>query len=156
MAGNPVKTCAIDLSGDNGEWLIQWTWVLSMQRARDSRPRSRRSATDRKAPHTLRGLPASPGSATAVAAVPNAPECLDPKFTGIIVLKYSSLDWLEAFSRAAGVITELGGVSSHAASICRELGTPCVVSVARATKLIKSGMWLSLDGATGEVRLLPS
>jgi pyruvate, water dikinase len=52
---------------------------------------------------------------------------------------------------AAGLVTERGGLTSHAAILARELGIPAVVGVANATGRIQSGEWLHLDGDRGEV-----
>jgi pyruvate, water dikinase len=54
---------------------------------------------------------------------------------------------------AAGLVTERGGLTSHAAIFARELGIPAVVGVVHATQRIQNGDWLHLDGDRGEVHL---
>ena len=51
--------------------------------------------------------------------------------------------------KAGAIITDIGGVTSHAACIARELGIPCVVATEKATKLLKNGMEVIVDGKNG-------
>jgi phosphohistidine swiveling domain-containing protein len=61
------------------------------------------------------------------------------------------MDWLEGFIAAGAVVAELGGRTSHAATICRELGKPCVTGVDDATTLIANGATVQIDGTAGRV-----
>lgn len=64
-----------------------------------------------------------------------------PKFTPIM-------------KKAKGIITDEGGVTCHAAIVARELKIPCVVAVKTATKILKDGMLVKLNGDTGEIEIL--
>jgi phosphohistidine swiveling domain-containing protein len=57
-------------------------------------------------------------------------------------------------ARASAIITEVGGVLSHAAVIGREYGIPAVLNLTGATKKLKTGMKVRVDGRTGVVEIL--
>jgi phosphoenolpyruvate synthase/pyruvate phosphate dikinase len=104
----------------------------------------------------LKGLAASPGTHVGRAVVADRPNAVVVQVGGVLVIKTSSMDWLEAIASAGAVVTEIGGRTSHAATICRELGKPCVTAVADVTSLISSGTWIAVDGGTGTVTILPA
>ncbi len=58
--------------------------------------------------------------------------------------------------KASGIVTDEGGITSHAAVISRELGIPCVVGTHFATRLISTGNLVALDasGVRGTVRII--
>ncbi|MEK7070738.1 MAG: putative PEP-binding protein, partial [Patescibacteria group bacterium] len=60
-------------------------------------------------------------------------------------------DYVQAMKKAAAIVTEKGGRTSHAAIVSRELGIPAVVGAEGATKILKEGMVISVNGLTGEV-----
>ena len=62
--------------------------------------------------------------------------------------------WTPLFLAVDGVVVNVGGQISHAVIVSRELGLPCVVSVADATERIPDGATIELDGATGEVTIV--
>jgi pyruvate,water dikinase len=72
----------------------------------------------------------------------------------IIVCPSSNPSWVPLFAIAGGLITNTGGVLSHAAVVAREFGLPAVVGTGDATERIADGRTVELDGASGEVRLL--
>jgi pyruvate,water dikinase len=59
--------------------------------------------------------------------------------------------WAPLFLSAAAVVAELGGPLSHAAIIAREYGVPAVVNVARATRALRTGDVVEVDGTAGTV-----
>lgn len=67
----------------------------------------------------------------------------------VLVIDRSDIAWTFLFSRAGAVITEAGGLLAHSSITARELGVPCVSSVARARLL--DGLTVLVDGTTGEV-----
>ncbi|MEW6494388.1 MAG: putative PEP-binding protein [Cyanobacteriota bacterium] len=107
-------------------------------------------------PQIVRGLPAAAGRVTAPAQVLSSEDkTLTTMLPGrILVAPSISPNWLPWLKLAAGVVTEQGGMTSHAAIISRELGIPAVVSVANVTQLIETGDFLFLDGDQGEVHRL--
>ncbi len=101
----------------------------------------------------LKGIGAARGRITATAYVILASQ---PKPTqipkGVILIAPAiTPDWLPLLHQVSGIITERGGLTSHAAILSRELGIPAVVSAKNATNLIKTGESLLLDGDRGEV-----
>jgi rifampicin phosphotransferase len=100
----------------------------------------------------LRGLPASPGVVEGRARVLFSESQMDELQPGeILVVHTTDVGWTPLFLVAAGVVTELGGPLSHAAVVAREFGVPSVVNVAGATRTIRVGDVLRVDGDRGIV-----
>jgi pyruvate,water dikinase len=100
----------------------------------------------------FRGLPASPGVVVGTARVLLSAESMGDLETGeILVVHTTDVGWTPLFLLAAGVVTELGGPLSHAAIVAREFGVPSVVNVEGATRVIRTGDRLRVDGGTGLV-----
>ncbi len=72
----------------------------------------------------------------------------------ILVRKMTVPTDIDVMMRSKGIITELGGILSHAAIICRELKKPCITAVPNATKKLKDGMLVEMNGGTGEITIL--
>ena len=72
----------------------------------------------------------------------------------ILVCPFTDPGWTPILDRVAGVVTETGGLLSHAAVICREYGIPAVLGVPRATERIPDGARLQLLGGEGRVELV--
>ncbi|MEK7163651.1 MAG: phosphoenolpyruvate synthase, partial [Patescibacteria group bacterium] len=100
----------------------------------------------------LVGAPASPGLVSGpVKMVPDVKLLDKVKKGDIMVTDMTTPDFVPAMRRAAGIITNRGGLTSHAAIVSRELGVPCIVGTGNATKILKDGMIVSLNGSTGEI-----
>ena len=69
----------------------------------------------------------------------------------ILVTERTDPDWVPIMKKAAGIITDLGGTTSHAAIVSRELQVPAIVGTGNATKVLKTGMEVTLDCASGSV-----
>lgn len=96
--------------------------------------------------------PASPGISFGKPVVLASPAENDKIKKGdILVAQYTSPDYVPAMKRAAAIVTEMGGRTSHAAIVSRELGIPAVVGADRATKLLKNESIITVNGSTGEV-----
>ena len=107
-----------------------------------------------KAEVLVRGLPASPGIASGVARVildPHSEEAKHFKEGDILVTRMTDPDWVPLMKKAAAIVTDEGGMTSHAAIVSRELGIPAVVGTREATKKIKTGMVITVDGYRGVV-----
>jgi rifampicin phosphotransferase len=72
----------------------------------------------------------------------------------IIVAPASNPSWVPVFTIAGGLVTNTGGVLSHAAVVAREFGLPAVVGATEATSKIADGRLVEIDGTAGTVRLL--
>ena len=70
----------------------------------------------------------------------------------ILVTKATEPSWTPIFINAAAVVLEVGGPLQHGAIIAREYGIPCVSGVETATKVIKDGDLLEVDGTNGVVK----
>ncbi|HIQ03886.1 MAG TPA: phosphoenolpyruvate synthase [Desulfurococcales archaeon] len=101
----------------------------------------------------VRGLPASPGVAIGVAKVALTVEEAAKlmKKGDILVTKMTDPDWVPYMKIAAAIITDEGGMTAHAAIVSRELGIPCIVGTKNATKVIKTGMEITVDATHGVV-----
>jgi rifampicin phosphotransferase len=102
----------------------------------------------------MRGLAASPGVVEGRARVLVREDEMDALQPGeILVVHTTDVGWTPLFLVAAGVVTELGGPLSHAAVVAREFGVPSVVNVVGATRAIRTGDFLRVDGDRGVVAL---
>lgn len=103
----------------------------------------------------LKGLGCSPGEITGRARV-----ILDIHKTGeltkeeILVTAFTDPGWTPVLARVGGVITEVGGLLSHAAVIGREYGIPAILNLIDATKTIQDGDLIKMNGKTGVVEIL--
>ncbi|OGH95021.1 MAG: hypothetical protein A2538_05050 [Candidatus Magasanikbacteria bacterium RIFOXYD2_FULL_41_14] len=72
----------------------------------------------------------------------------------VLVCNMTSPDYLPLMQKAVAVITDLGGILSHAAIVCRELKKPAVVGTKNATQVLKDGDLVEVDGDNGTVRII--
>lgn len=100
-----------------------------------------------------RGIGVSGGSVTAVARVAlTVEEAMAAEPGSVLVCPFTEPGWTPALSRASAVITETGGLLSHAAVICREFGLPAVLAIPQATRRIPDGCQVVVNGSDGVVR----
>lgn len=105
----------------------------------------------------LYGMIASQGKVVGKARIVIRPEDIEKVMIGdILVAPETSPDFIVGMKRAKGVITNQGGITSHAAIVSRELGVPCLVGVNGATSLITDGDLIELDAEKGEVNKVTS
>jgi pyruvate,water dikinase len=100
----------------------------------------------------LDGLGVSPGMVTGLARVVTdlrGGAYIEPG--EILVAPVTDVAWTPLFSQAAGLVVEVGGLLSHGSIVAREYGVPAVVGVPGATKTIRTGDRIRLDGARGQV-----
>ena len=72
----------------------------------------------------------------------------------ILVTPFTDPSWTPLFVAIRGLVTEVGGLTTHGAVIAREVGLPAVVGVAHATRLIQDGQWIRVHGTDGYVEIL--
>ena len=100
----------------------------------------------------LNGLGASPGIGSGKVKIIHDLNELDKVKPGdILVTEMTNPDMVVAMQRAAGIITDEGGITSHASIISREMGIPAVVGTGNATKKLKEGQIVTVDGFTGRI-----
>jgi pyruvate,water dikinase len=105
-------------------------------------------------PGALVGLPVSAGIVEGRARV--VLDMSDAKLEpgDILVTAYTDPSWTPLFVAISGLVTEVGGLMTHGAVIAREYGLPAVVGVEDATRRIRDGEWIRVNGAVGYVEIL--
>ncbi|MDB4897336.1 MAG: hypothetical protein JWN15_3598 [Firmicutes bacterium] len=107
-------------------------------------------------PVELMGRGASPGVVTGMARVLTDPADTAMLRRGeILVCPWTDPDWTPLLAVASAIVTDTGGVVSHAAVVAREFGLPAVVGATGATRLIKTGQLIRVDGTNGIITLRP-
>jgi phosphohistidine swiveling domain-containing protein len=103
----------------------------------------------------LKGFPASAGTYTGRARVMlSAMELFELEDGEILVTEATSPNWTPAFAIIGACVCDGGGSLTHAATVSREYGIPCVVGTSVATLRIKTGDLLEVDGSKGSVKIL--
>ena len=103
----------------------------------------------------LRGTGASAGEATGVARVVQGAADFSRLSSGdVLVCTTTTPAWTPLFASLGGLVTDSGGILSHAAVVAREYRLPAVVGTDAGTRLIPDGALVRVDGASGEVTIL--
>jgi phosphohistidine swiveling domain-containing protein len=98
------------------------------------------------------GTPASPGRATGAVRVVRGPQDFENFQPGeILVAPMTAPAWTPLFTKAAGVVTDVGSAAAHASIIAREYGIPAVVGCGDATARLRTGIRVTVDGGAGNV-----
>jgi pyruvate, water dikinase len=104
---------------------------------------------------TLSGFAGSPGVVEGTARVLATVDQLGELEPGeILVAPVTSPSWTPVFGKIAATVSDIGGIMSHAAIVSREYGLPAVVGTGDATRRIKTGDRLRVDGGSGTVTIL--
>jgi len=103
----------------------------------------------------LVGLPVSAGIIEGRARVIHDMAEADLEPGDILVTAYTDPSWSPLFVAITGLVTEVGGLMTHGAVIAREYGLPAVVGVEQATRLIRDGQRIRVNGTDGYVEILP-
>jgi pyruvate,water dikinase len=103
----------------------------------------------------LKGMAASGGVAEGKARVIFSPDQLGELEQGeILVAPVTAPSWGPVFGKISATVTDIGGMMSHAAIVCREYGLPAVTGTGNASTTIKTGMTLRVDGTNGTVEII--
>ena len=98
----------------------------------------------------IKGIGVSPGKASGkIKVIVNVKDIARFQKGEILVTEMTTPDWVPVMKIAAAVITNFGGKTCHAAIVSRELGVPCIVGTENATKVLKEGETVSVDGQRG-------
>lgn len=104
---------------------------------------------------TLKGMAASPGVVEGRARVITSAEDLDQLVEGeILVTRVTAPSWAPVFGKIKATVTDIGGMMSHAAIVCREYGLPAVTGTGSASTAIKTGDLIKVNGSSGEVLII--
>src|SRR5262249_61789252 len=103
----------------------------------------------------LGGSAASPGIAEGPARVILSADGIGELREGeVLVAPMTAPSWAPVFGKIAATVTDVGGIMSHAAIVCREYGLPAVTGTAFGTKNIKTGQRVRVDGNAGTVTII--
>lgn len=100
----------------------------------------------------IRGTGACAGKVKGIVKIVEGPEDARKMKEGdILVAPFTTPLLTLAMTRALAIVTDTGGLTCHAAVVARELGVPCVVGTKNATKVLRDGMTVIVDGGKGLV-----
>ena len=103
----------------------------------------------------LKGVAASGGVAKGAARIIISHKDLKRFQKGDVLVTYiTDPSMVVMMNRASAIICDIGSITSHPSIVSRELGIPCVVNVKKATKILKDGMKLKVDGNKGKIYIL--
>ena len=132
---------------------VEWGYAEGQLWMLQSRPITTLTDKTGTTPTTLlTGLGASPGRVSGKVRVLRTLDAGDALTEGeILVAEMTSPDWVPVMRRAAALVTDGGGMTCHAAIVSRELRIPCVVGTREATRKLRNGELITVDGARGEI-----
>lgn len=104
-------------------------------------------------PNSLNGNGVAPGQLTAQVVVATEFDANLDVRGKILVVHHIDPGWTLLFTQAAGIVAERGNALSHAAIIAREIGIPAIVATPNATKLLKTGDTITMNGVTGGIEI---
>ena len=100
----------------------------------------------------LKGTVANQGEVRAIVFVIKKPADIAKfKSSSILVATMTNPAYVPAMMKSVGIITDIGGITCHAAIIARELGVPCVVGTKVASQILKTGQVVTIDAQKGIV-----
>ncbi|PIO08709.1 phosphoenolpyruvate synthase [Candidatus Pacearchaeota archaeon CG10_big_fil_rev_8_21_14_0_10_34_12] len=100
----------------------------------------------------LQGMAASPGIGVGKIRIVKKMDDLDKVKEGdVLVTKMTNPDMVVTMQKASAIVTDEGGMTSHAAIVSREMGIPCIVGTEEATQKLKENEIVTVDGYTGKV-----
>jgi len=103
----------------------------------------------------FRGQPASIGKAQGrISLVYGVADLTKVRKGDIMLAKNTVPSFVPAMERASAILTEIGGLLSHAAIVSRELKTPCIVGIKNITDILKDGDLVAVDAKQGIVKIL--
>ena len=103
----------------------------------------------------LEGMCASQGKATGKVCIVRTLEDMN-NFNGgdILVSESTCIDFVPVMRRAAAILTEMGGITSHAAIVSRELGVPCIVGINSLLKMLQNGQIVEVNANEWVVKVV--
>ncbi len=103
----------------------------------------------------IKGICASQGKAQGIVKIIQKVHDLVNVYQGdVLVTSMTRPEMVVAMEKAAAIVTDEGGITSHAAIVSRELGVPCLIGTKNATKILKNGDLVEVDATKGIVRKL--
>jgi rifampicin phosphotransferase len=103
---------------------------------------------------TIAGTGASPGVVEGRARVVTRPDQARVEDGEILVARDTDPSWATLMYLSSGLVADIGGVMSHTAIVARELSLPCVVNTGNASKTLKTGDLIRINGTAGSIEVL--
>lgn len=133
---------------ENEIYIIQTRAITTLEIGKEKS----KEKMDIDATSLIEGLGASPGIASGkIRVIPSIKDIEKVEEGIILVTQMTTPDWVPIMKKSAGIITDEGGSTCHAAIVSRELGIPCVVGTGRGTKFFKDNQIVTVDGFNGRV-----
>ncbi len=111
--------------------------------------------SDEGSENELTGMAASPGAVEGIARIVYSPDDVNDLEDGeILVAPITAPSWAPVFPKIQACVTDIGGMMSHAAIVCREYGVPAVTGTGFGTDKINTGDRIRVDGSSGKVTIL--
>jgi phosphohistidine swiveling domain-containing protein len=135
-------------SDEFGTWFIDYSPTLGKMYA------DMDVATGKAGVGLVHGMAGSPGTAKGPVKIVQ-PDEIDDGFPdgGVLVCAVTTPNYVPLMQKAAAIVTDQGGILSHAAIVARELKKPCIVGTGNATKVLKNGQFICVDANRGLVSL---
>jgi phosphohistidine swiveling domain-containing protein len=100
---------------------------------------------------SLNGIPVSAGTAKGPVRILTSDSIDELEPGEVLVAEFTDTGWTPFFSYAAAVVVDTGAEMSHAAVIAREFSIPCVVGSVEASRILRTGQAIEVDGSTGRI-----
>jgi len=130
-----------------GLWFIDYNRIMGgmFTNLQTSSPNSKRAL--------VKGQPASRGMATGAVKIVHEADVAAATINNgdILVCDITTPDYIALMQKAGAVVTERGGILSHAAIVCRELGKPCVAATGNATSVLRDGQQITVNATDGTI-----
>lgn len=140
---------------NNKLYIVQTRPVTTLRQKSKVKAESQKTESSlavNRLPLLLQGAPASPAIGSGPVVIIKSPkELFKVKKGDVLVTTMTNPDFVPAMRRAVAIVTDHGGRTSHAAIVSREMGIACVVGTGNATKKLKSGQLITVDGTKGLV-----
>jgi len=138
----------IEFAIENSEIFIVQTRPITTMKKRIEKGHGK----ELKGEAILSGLAASPGIAVGkIRIIEDMKDLQKIKEGDILVTKMTNPDMVVTMQKSAGIITDEGGLTAHAAIVSREMGIPCIVGTREATSKLREGEIITMDGYTGKI-----
>ena len=103
---------------------------------------------------TITGTPAGPGIVEGLARVVTNSQDAHVEEGEILIAHDTDPGWASLMFLSAGLVADIGGIMSHTAVVARELALPCVVNTKHASRILKTGDRIRVDGTRGHIQIL--
>ncbi len=135
----------------NKLFIVQTRAVTTVNEKKQTKKATDEIANTSRTP-ILKGDPASPGIAAGPVRIIKSAKEIGKVMPGeVLVAPQTNPDYVPAMKKAVAIVTDSGGRTSHAAIVSRELGIPAIVGTERATKILKQGEIVTVNGTKGEI-----